>query len=106
MQDRFKFIRDTELKYIGKSKSQRYMFALFECPYCHKLIETRKTIGLKQVCCKNCYKDYRKNKHFGSIKDKVKISNYFYLLKPDHPNATKKGYIAEHRYIAEQKIGR
>ena len=40
MQDRFKYIKDTELKYIGKSKRQRYMFALFECPYCHKIIET------------------------------------------------------------------
>lgn len=58
--DRFKFIRDTELKYIGKSKRQKYMFALFECPYCHKIIETRKTIGLKQVCCKNAIKNIDK----------------------------------------------
>ena len=28
MQDRFKYIKDTELKYIGKSKRQRYMFPI------------------------------------------------------------------------------
>lgn len=41
MKDRFKFIKDTELKFIGKSKKQRYMFALFECPYCHNLMSMR-----------------------------------------------------------------
>ena len=41
MNDRFKFIRDVGLKYIGNSRKQRYMFSLFECPYCHNLIEAR-----------------------------------------------------------------
>lgn len=106
MKDRFKFIRDTELKYIGKSKRQKYMFALFECPYCHQIIETRKTIGLKQVCCKKCYKEYRKGKHFGAIKEKVNISGYLYVQSPKHPKCSKKGYVAEHRLIAEKIIGR
>lgn len=71
MNDRFKFIRDIGLKYIGKSKKQRYMFSLFECPFCRNQIESRKTVGMKQVCCKKCYKDYRKGKHYGSIVEKV-----------------------------------
>lgn len=104
--DRFKFVRDTELKYIGRSRRQKYMFALFECPYCHNLIETRKNVGLKQVCCKKCYKAYRKDKHFGNRVEKVLISGYFYIYAPYHPNATKKGYVAEHRLIAEKTIGR
>lgn len=106
MQDRFKFIKDTELKFIGKSKKQRYMFALFECPYCHNLIETRKSIGIKQVCCKHCYKLYRKGKHFGNIVDKVLINGYLYIYSPNHPQSTKKGYVAEHRLVAEKTIGR
>lgn len=106
MKDRFKFIRDTELKYIGKSKRQKYMFALFECPYCHQIIETRKTIGLKQVCCKKCYKEYRKGKHYGAIKEKVNISGYLYVQNPQHPKSSKKGYVAEHRLVAEKMIGR
>ena len=106
MQDRFRFIQDTELKYIGKSKQQRYMFALFECPYCHEIVETRKTVGLKQVCCKKCYKLYRQGKRFGSVKEKVKISGYLYILKPQHPKRSKKGYVAEHRLVAEKMLGR
>lgn len=106
MQDRFRFIRDTELKYIGSKTKQKYMFALFECPYCKQHIETRKTVGLKQVCCKGCYKKYRSGKHFGAIKDKVKISGYLYIQSPNHPKCSKKGYVAEHRLIAEKIIGR
>lgn len=106
MNDRFKFIRDIGLKYIGKSKKQRYMFSLFECPFCHNQIESRKTVGMKQVCCKKCYKDYRKGKHYGSIVEKVFISGYWYIYSPYHPNCTKKGYVAEHRLVAEKMIGR
>ena len=106
MNDRFKFIRDIGLKYIGKSKKQRYMFSLFECPFCHNRIESRKTVGMKQVCCKKCYKDYRKGKHYGSIVEKVFISGYWYIYSPYHPNCTKKGYVAEHRLVAEKMIGR
>jgi hypothetical protein len=82
------------------------MFALFECPFCEKEIETRKTIGLKQVCCKKCYSKYRKGKRYGGIKEKVKISGYWYIMKPRHPKAMKKGYVAEHRLMGEQIIGR
>ncbi len=104
--DRFKFIKDTKSKYIGKNKIRKYKFALFECPFCKKEIETRKTIGLKQVCCKKCYSEYRKGKKYGSTKEKVKISGYFYIMKPQHPNSTKKGYVAEHRLVLEEKLGR
>ncbi len=31
---------------------------------------------------------------------------YWYLFMPEHPNTTKQGYFAEHRYVMEQKIGR
>ena len=31
---------------------------------------------------------------------------YKLLYMPYHPNATKKGYIREHRYVMEQKLGR
>ena len=35
-----------------------------------------------------------------------KDSGYVLLYKPDHPNADKKGYVPEHRVIAEEKLGR
>lgn len=31
---------------------------------------------------------------------------YYYIHNPAHPNSTKQGYIAEHRFVMEQTIGR
>lgn len=31
---------------------------------------------------------------------------YWYIYSPDHPNATQKGYVAEHRLAMERKLGR
>lgn len=31
---------------------------------------------------------------------------YWYIWNPDHPNATKSGYVAEHIAVATEKIGR
>ena len=36
----------------------------------------------------------------------VKKGDYIYAYVPDHPNATKNGYVLEHRYIIEQSLGR
>lgn len=39
----------------------------------------------------------------------VSADGYIYLLKPEHPNALKngyKGYIAEHRYVMSEHLGR
>lgn len=38
---------------------------------------------------------------------RVKIAEGYILIhKPEHPNSRKGGYILEHRYLMEQKIGR
>lgn len=34
------------------------------------------------------------------------VKGYRYIYQPDHPSATKKGYVSEHRMVMEQKIGR
>lgn len=34
------------------------------------------------------------------------ISGYKYVQVPQHPNATKKGYVGVHRLVAEKTIGR
>lgn len=73
MQDRFRFVKDLGIRRVGKSTK---MFSLFECPFCHQQTETQKAVGLKQVCCKKCYKYYRTGKKFGNIVDKVLISGY------------------------------
>lgn len=103
--DRFKFIKDIGSRIVGNHNNKK-MFALFECPYCHKQIETQKTVGLKQVCCKKCYGFYRKGKHYGPTVEKVFISGYWYIYSPYHPCAIKRGYVAEHRLVAEKLLGR
>jgi hypothetical protein len=33
-------------------------------------------------------------------------NGYFYVIMPDHPNANKSGYVAEHTLVATKTIGR
>lgn len=47
-----------------------------------------------------CYKGFRY-----SISRK-RGKKYRLLYKPNYPNSDKRGYIREHRYVMEQKIGR
>ena len=59
-------------------------------------------------CGQECYFKWKhKHPNKRAYKEKIFVSEYYYLYKPEHPNAIKKGrYIAEHRYVLEQKIGR
>lgn len=36
----------------------------------------------------------------------IKKGQYLYALIPNHPNATKNGYVLEHRAVMEQKLKR
>lgn len=52
------------------------------------------------------------NGRFGSLaanwrggRRKLK-TGYIYIYKPDHPYATKEGYVMEHRLVVEAKLGR
>ena len=36
----------------------------------------------------------------------IKKGDYLYALDPDHPNATKNGYVLEHRKVVENSLGR
>ena len=59
-------------------------------------------------CDRDCYMEWKRvNPNKRAYKEKIKVSGYYYLYMPEHPNAIKDGrYIAEHRYVLEQKIGR
>lgn len=38
--------------------------------------------------------------------EKIMRTGYFYIYKPEHPFSGKQGYIAEHRLVMEQSLGR
>jgi hypothetical protein len=55
--------------------------------------------------------DARKTKHFPSPnwkggKRTGRTDEYVQIYKPDHPNASKEGYVMEHRFVMEQFLGR
>jgi len=98
-----------EIKFIGltkrKNDKRNYRYSLFLCEYCGNIVERKTKDGLKaRFCSHKCYAKNRGKR--GAYKPYVLISGYKYIYAPNHPNATKKGYVAEHRLVAEQKIRR
>ena len=98
-----------EIKFIGNIKKgndkRNYSYSIFECPHCKSQIEKKTRDGLAaNVCSHKCYAEVRNRR--GAYRESVKISGYIYIQKPEHPKATKRGYVAEHRLVAEDKIGR
>ncbi len=63
-------------------------------------IQTRQ--GDKIVRSQQSHK-LRKNPNW---KGRRNNSGYYYIYHPTHPNAPPSGYISEHRFIAEQIVGR
>lgn len=97
------------IKFLGiykrESDTRTYSFSLFECPRCKSRVERRTKRGTNaKFCSRKCYSTKRELR--GCYKDSVIISEYRYILKSDHPNCTLKGYVAEHRLVAEEIIGR
>lgn len=46
------------------------------------------------------------NKHPMWKGGKMVVDGYMYIYNPSHPNATKMGYVCEHRLKMEKKLGR
>jgi hypothetical protein len=85
--------------------SRNYQYSLFSCPVCGNEVIKKSKDGLKSRCCSHaCYAKTRSRR--GPYKQSVLISGYRYLQRPDHPACGKKGYVAEHRLVAEEQLGR
>ena len=90
-----------------KQGNRNYRFASFKCEYCNNIVEKIKRDGLKaKACSHKCYAKNRKPR--GAYKEKIMINKYRYIYKPEHPYAigTKKLYVAEHRLVMEDCLGR
>jgi hypothetical protein len=97
------------LKDLGQKKqgNRNYRFGLFKCPYCNEVVEKIYKDGLKaKACSHRCYGLNREKR--GAYKEKIMVNKYRYIYMPEHPRAigTKKLYVAEHRIVMENSLGR
>lgn len=95
IEDRFKY-----------NLSLSYYMVKRICNYCKNKYETIKSRNIK-YCSQKCYNKTKSgsgNPHWRG--GKILVDGYYYIYSPSHPNKTKDKYVAEHRLVAEKKIGR
>lgn len=79
------------------------------CVICGEIFEVQKNRPNHRFCSLKCYGESLKGT--SPLTDRPaqytdRRRGYVYIKVPEHPNATKAGYVAEHRLVAEKKIGR
>lgn len=63
--------------------------------------------GKRKFCSKKCMGENQRGKNNPVWNGGINRSlGYVQILKPDHPNANKKGYVFEHRLVMSNKLGR
>lgn len=60
----------------------------------------------KKFIIGHSYKNIFGKDHPGWKGGRIERKGYIYILCPNHPNATKQGYVCEHRLVMEERIGR
>lgn len=86
-----------------------------KCSYCGKLFHKKPShITTYNYCSKECMNLHRKEIYKGENNpnafcripemNKIIHCGYYWVYMPDHPLATKNGYIREHRLIAEKEL--
>ena len=89
---------------INNRKNEEYC-SLFECPVCGEDIIKPTGEGNRLTACSQSCAETTKEKK--AYKPFIVVNGYKYIYKPNHPNAIKGGrYVAEHRLVLEDKIGR
>lgn len=89
---------------VNNRKNEEYC-SLFECPVCGKDVIKPTGEGNRLTACSQSCAAIMKEKK--AYKPFIVINGYKYIYKPNHPNAINGGiYVAEHRLVLEDKIGR
>ncbi|TDM18104.1 HNH endonuclease [Macrococcoides canis] len=90
-----------KMRFNGR-KIEEYC-SLYECPICGTEVIKPTGEGNRLTACSQRCAELNKPKRGRKL---LLISGYLYRYLPEHPNANNMGYVAEHRYVLEQKIGR
>jgi hypothetical protein len=102
-----KLVRDIGIK--KSSDGRLYRFGVFICDSCKNECEKIKKDGIgAKYCSHKCYAENRKTRGAYNPSKKIINKKYIYIYMPNHPNAigTRKLYVAEHRLVMEQAVGR
>ena len=86
--------------------TNKVKYTSLNCKWCGCNLPKRKPSKQGLFCNNKCYFLWKKGKLLGARKERVFISNYYYVMKPEHPRANNKGYVPEHVIVMENYIGR
>lgn len=86
------------------------------CEYCKKPFKQNRYYK-KRFCTNSCRGKWmyehkqnlppsQKGKKPGNFVGRIKRRGYWAIFIPDHPHASKQGYVKEHRLVMEKKLGR
>lgn len=90
----------------GKKQNNKYIICKCDCGNEREFRLCNVISGRTKSCGCACYKK-DENGHSLTRKRKTKHSNgYIRVYYPTHPDANKRGHIAEHRLVMEQHLGR
>jgi hypothetical protein len=99
-------------EYKRRNKKGPTPNVFFHCLQCGKEVATYRSPSARssfttKFCSLECLGKYQSGKGNPAWSGgKHKQNGYIVVFMPDHPYADCKGYVYEHRLVAEQKIGR
>ncbi len=99
--------KNSNLKLCKNCNGRNWLIECF-CGLCNEIITMKDKRGRSRRMLKgHILKDKKGDKHYQwSGGRRPTSSNYILLWMPEHPFATKEGYVLEHRFVMEQFLGR